>query len=122
MKITVLAWCDIRYGEKYKAEISPFSMLHSVEKLVTQGQRPKAECKVLPREILHQLPFPGSSRLGMCWQREFSSISLLPMYLQRGSLLKHEYNEGMEQILPFRHTSAQLPTGLTHSTRLRENQ
>lgn len=27
----------------------------------------------------------------------------------------------MEQMLPFGHTSAQLPTGLTHSTRLQEN-
>lgn len=27
----------------------------------------------------------------------------------------------MEQMLPFGHTSAQLPNGLTHSTRLQEN-
>lgn len=84
---------------------------------MTQGQRPKAECKVLPGEILHQLPFPGAARLVRVGTGNSPGVSLLPMYLRRGC----EYNEGMEQMLPFGHTSAQLPTGLTHSTRLQEN-
>lgn len=58
--------------EKSKAEILLFAGLHSVEKLVTQGQRPEAECKDFPREILHQLPFPGSLSPGTCWHGEFS--------------------------------------------------
>lgn len=88
---------------------------------MTQGQRPKAECKVLPREILHQLPFPGSRNLVRVGTGNSPGVSLLPAYLPRGCLLEQERSEGVEQIQPFGHASAQLPAGMTPSTGLQES-
>jgi len=71
---------------------------------------------------LAQASLPGEQR---AWyvlaQGILPALPRCPCICTGGCLLEHEYNDGMEQILPSGHASAQLPTGLTHSIRPQEN-
>lgn len=89
--MAILTWHGVCCRKKKeKAEISLFPGLHSVEKLVTRGQRPKAEHKVLPREVLHQLPLLGQHvQCTLAWETDCVCV--------RGCSIGHEHMEDTEQ-------------------------